>query len=65
MPCQCPHPQVVLEPSDGGYTVTPALPGCISEADAKAEALRQRSGAGYRAANELSVAMPSQLPMAK
>jgi len=36
------HLKVVLEPSDdGGYTVTvPALPGCISEGDSKAEALR-------------------------
>ncbi len=33
--------QIILEPSDeGGYTVTvPALPGCISEGDTKAEAL--------------------------
>lgn len=36
------HLKVVLEPSDdGGYTVTvPALPGCISEGDSKAQALR-------------------------
>ncbi|MFA5944180.1 MAG: type II toxin-antitoxin system HicB family antitoxin [Candidatus Thermoplasmatota archaeon] len=36
------HVKVVLEPSDdGGYTVTvPALPGCISEGNSKAEALR-------------------------
>ncbi|MEA3136176.1 MAG: hypothetical protein QOJ26_705 [Thermoplasmata archaeon] len=36
------HLKVVLEPSDdGGYTVTvPALPGCISEGDSKADALR-------------------------
>lgn len=36
------HLKVVLEPSDdGGFTVTvPALPGCISEGDSKAEALR-------------------------
>lgn len=36
------HLKVVLEPSDdGGYTVmVPALPGCISEGDSKAEALR-------------------------
>lgn len=34
--------KVVLEPSDeGGYTVfVPALPGCISEGNTKAEALR-------------------------
>ena len=33
--------RVVLEPSEeGGFTVTvPALPGCISEGDTKAEAL--------------------------
>ena len=33
--------RVVLEPSeDGGYTVTvPALPGCISEGESRAEAL--------------------------
>ena len=36
------HLKVVLEPSDdGGFTVTvPALPGCISEGDDKADALR-------------------------
>lgn len=36
------HLKVVLEPSEeGGYTVTvPALPGCISEGDTKAAALR-------------------------
>lgn len=36
------HLKVVLEPSDdGGFTVTvPALPGCISEGDSKAQALR-------------------------
>lgn len=36
------HLKVVLEPSDdGGFTVTvPALPGCISEGQTKAEALR-------------------------
>lgn len=36
------HLKVVLEPSgDGGYTVSvPALPGCFSEGDTKAEALR-------------------------
>jgi predicted RNase H-like HicB family nuclease len=34
--------KVILEPSDeGGYTViVPALPGCISEGDTKADALR-------------------------
>jgi len=33
--------KVILEPSDeGGYTaIVPALPGCISEGDTKAEAL--------------------------
>ncbi|MES2153822.1 MAG: type II toxin-antitoxin system HicB family antitoxin [bacterium] len=36
------HLKVVLEPSEeGGYTVTvPALPGCISEGNTKAAALR-------------------------
>lgn len=36
------HLKVVLEPSEeGGYTVSvPALPGCLSEGDTKAEALR-------------------------
>ena len=36
------HLKVVLEPSEeGGYTVfVPALPGCISEGDTKAQALR-------------------------
>ena len=36
------HLKVVLEPSDdGGFTVSvPALPGCFSEGDTKAEALR-------------------------
>ena len=34
--------KVVMEPSDeGGYTViVPALPGCISEGNTKAEALK-------------------------
>ncbi len=34
--------KIVLEKSDeGGYTVTvPALPGCISEGDSRAEALK-------------------------
>ncbi len=34
--------KVVLEPSDeGGYTVyAPSLPGCISEGETKAEALK-------------------------
>nr|VFK09837.1 MAG: HicB_like antitoxin of toxin-antitoxin system [Candidatus Kentron sp. LPFa]VFK25677.1 MAG: HicB_like antitoxin of toxin-antitoxin system [Candidatus Kentron sp. LPFa] len=33
--------QIVLEPSsEGGYTIlVPALPGCISEGDTRAEAL--------------------------
>lgn len=36
------HLKVVLEPSgEGGFTVSvPALPGCFSEGDTKAEALR-------------------------
>ena len=52
---------VLTNQSDGGYTVTvPSLPGCVSEGETKAEAIRNIKDAieGY-----LVVARKHNLPM--